>query len=72
MTRLAREEYDRAQTPAQRLLASGRLSEAQRQALEREGLAVNPATLTRHIAQTRDALWKLRESHDARKQVQLG
>lgn len=64
--------YDRAQTPSQRLLASGMLSEVQRQALEREGSAINPATLAHQITQTLDALWKLREAHDARKQVQLG
>ena len=65
-------QYDRAQTPFQRLVASGALTAAQREALEREGSAINPATLARQIAQTLDALWKLRESHDARKQVQLG
>jgi len=64
--------YDRAQTPHQRLLASGVLTDAQREALEREGLAVNPATLAHQIAQTLDALWKLREAHDGRKQAQLG
>lgn len=64
--------YDRAQTPYQRLLASGVLNEAQRQAVERQFLAINPAPLARQIEQTLDALWKLREHHEARPQAQLG
>lgn len=64
--------YDRAQTPFQRLCASGVLPEAQREALEREFLAVNPVTLARQIAQTLDALWKLRKPHETRTQIQLG
>lgn len=64
--------YDRAQTPYQRLLASGVLTEAQRDALEREFRAINPVPLAHQIDQTLDALWKLRESHETRKQAQLG
>lgn len=56
--------YDRAQTPYQRLLASGVLNEAQRQALERAFLALNPATLAPAISQTLEMLWTLRERHD--------
>lgn len=64
--------YDHAQTPYQRLLASGVLTEAQRDALEREFRAINPVPLAHQIDQTLDALWKLRESHETRKQAQLG
>ena len=63
--------YDRAQTPYQRLLASGVLPAAQRDALAREFRALNPVTLARQIDQTLDALWKLRESHETRNQAQL-
>ena len=62
-----RKRYDVAQTPYQRLLAAGVLSEAQRQALEREFLALNPATLAPAISQTLDMLWTLRERHDRAK-----
>jgi len=64
--------YDRAQTPYQRLLASRVLPEAQRQALERELLVINPATLARQIDQTLEALWKLRESREPRKEAHFG
>lgn len=64
--------YDRAQTPYQRLLASGVLSEAERQGLEREFVAINPATLARQIDRTLEALWKPRETHETRKQVHCG
>jgi len=64
--------YDRAQTPYQRALASGGLPEAQRQALEREFLAINPATLARQIDHTLEALWKLHDSNEARRQTHVG
>lgn len=64
--------YDRAQPPSQRLLASRVLTEAQRQALERESLAINPATMARQIDQTLDALWKLRDHHERSTQTQVG
>ncbi|MBI4392108.1 MAG: transposase family protein, partial [candidate division NC10 bacterium] len=52
-----RKRYDVAQTPYQRLLAAGVLSDAQRQALEQEFLALNPASLAQEIRQTLDTLW---------------
>lgn len=55
--------YDVARTPYQRLLAAGVLSAAQRQALEQEFLALNPATLAPAISQTLEMLWTLRERH---------
>lgn len=64
--------YDRAQTPYQRVLASAVLPEGQRQALEREFRAINPATLARQIAQTLDALWKCREPSEARTRAHVG
>jgi hypothetical protein len=64
--------YDRAQTPYQRLLASGVLPAAQREALAREFQALNPLTLAREIDQTLDTLWKLREAPAGRTQAQLG
>lgn len=64
--------YDAARTPYQRLLASGILSGAQRQALERQFLAINPVALTRQITQTLETLWTLGESHQARKQGKVG
>lgn len=58
--------YDRPHTPYQRLLALGTLGDGQRQTLERQFLALNPATLARHIDQTLEALWKLGDSHRPR------
>lgn len=62
-----RKRYDVARTPYQRLLAAGVLSDAQRQTLEREFLAMNPATLAHTISQTLEMLWRLREQHDRAK-----
>lgn len=56
--------YDAAQTPYQRLVASGVLSSTQQQALEAERLAINPAMLTAQIEHTLDALWKCRVTSD--------
>jgi hypothetical protein len=53
--------HDAAQTPYQRLIAAGVLPTGQRQALEREFLAINPVALARQLDQTLDALWKLRD-----------
>lgn len=64
--------YDAAQTPYQRVLASGVLSAGQRQALERDFHAINPAALARQIDQTLEALWKMSESHESRTTGRLG
>jgi len=64
--------YDAAQTPYQRLLASGILSDAHRQALERQFLTLNPVALAQQITQTLDTLWSLGESPRARKQATVG
>lgn len=67
-----RKRYDAAQTPYQRVLASHVLSVAQRQDLERQFRAINPATLARQIVHTLEALWPLADSPRARPRAQLG
>jgi len=51
--------YDAAQTPYQRLLATGVLSPEARGRLEQQFLAVNPATLAQQIQGTVERLWTL-------------
>lgn len=51
--------YDTAQTPYQRLRASGVLEEEQRQALERLYRSVNPVRLRAEIDAALEVLWKL-------------
>ena len=64
--------YDPAQTPYQRLLAADALTTPQRQALQRQFLALNPAALARQITQTLETLWTLSESQRVRKQSKVG
>jgi hypothetical protein len=56
--------YDRAQTPYQRLVASGVLSSAEHSAMEAVLSDLNPVTLNREIQATLQKLWNLRESHE--------
>ena len=51
--------YDRAQTPYRRLLASGVLTPARRDALVAEYHRLNPLQLRAELAVRLDALWKL-------------
>jgi hypothetical protein len=51
--------YDAAQTPYQRLLATGVLTPAGRAALEQQFLALNPATLAAAIQQALERVWSL-------------
>lgn len=51
--------YDRAQTPYQRLLASGILSTAQREALAAEYAELNPVALRRDLQDRLQRLWRL-------------
>jgi transposase InsO family protein len=51
--------YDAAQTPYQRLLATGVLSAAARAALEQQFLTLNPATLADAIQRSLERLWSL-------------
>jgi hypothetical protein len=53
--------YDKAQTPYQRLLRSGVLTEEKRRELEAVYAALNPVTLLRQIRQTVEYLWTLAE-----------
>jgi transposase InsO family protein len=54
-----RKRYDRAQTPYRRLLASGILTPAHRDALAAEYARLNPLQLRDDLAARLDALWKL-------------
>jgi hypothetical protein len=51
--------YDRAQTPWQRLCASGALTPAPRQQLETAYLALNPLRLRRELDAALAVLWRL-------------
>jgi len=64
--------YDAAQTPYQRVVAMGELTDVQRQTLEHQFLAIDPAALARQIDQTLEALWKLGDSQRPRKSADLG
>lgn len=54
--------YDAAQTPYQRLLATGALTSEARAALEREFLALNPASLAAEIQRALERLWSLADT----------
>jgi transposase InsO family protein len=54
-----RKHYDRAQTPYQRLLAAGALSDAQQEALASYYAYLNPVQLCSQIEQAQQTLWKL-------------
>jgi hypothetical protein len=58
--------YDEPQTPYQRLLAAGVLSEPARVALEKRFLTLNPAQSQRRIDQLLRQLWELAERPSAR------
>ncbi len=64
--------YDAAQTPYQRLVATGVLTPAQRHALEAQFHALDPIALTRDVEQTLDVLWKLADTRRARAEVARG
>jgi hypothetical protein len=52
-------QFDRAQTPYQRLLASGALSQEERQTLEAIYKSLNPVQLCAQIEEAQQVLWKL-------------
>ena len=54
-------EYDKAQTPYQRLLKSGILTEDKRRELANVYNALNPVTLLKQIRQSVEHLWTLAE-----------
>jgi hypothetical protein len=64
--------YDAPRTPAQRMLLSGVLTEAQRQALDQQCLALDPIALARDIQQTLDLLWKLADTRPIRREAARG
>ncbi len=53
--------YDTAQTPYQRLLRSGVLTEAKKQELANIYGALNPVTLLKQMRQSVEQLWTLAE-----------
>jgi hypothetical protein len=63
--------YDRPLTPYQRVLAAGCLSEADREELVSQYLALNPASLRRRIENTLRRLWSL-TSHTVQNQRRAG
>jgi hypothetical protein len=58
--------YDAPRTPSQRMLLTGVLTEAQRQALDQQSLALDPIGVARDIQQTLDLLWKLADTRPRR------
>jgi hypothetical protein len=64
--------YDAPQTPAQRVLAAGVLSPAQRAALEQQGQSLDPLALARDIQFTLDTLWKLADTRAPRQETARG
>jgi hypothetical protein len=54
-----KKRYDQAQTPYQRLVASGVLTEEQKAKLERTYLSLNPARLKRQIDEALGVLWQM-------------
>jgi len=53
--------YDKAQTPYQRLLKSGVLTEAKQQELAAMYYGLNPVLLLKQINENLECLWKLAE-----------
>lgn len=66
-----RKVYDTAQTPYQRLLKSGILSEAKQRELKELYQSLNPATLLEHINSSLETLWKLEEKHNTHKPYRI-
>ena len=64
--------YDAPQTPAQRVLAAGVLSPAQRAALAQQGHVLDPIALARDIQHTLDRLWKLADTRAPRQEAARG
>jgi len=64
--------YDTAQTPYQRVLATGGLTADQRQALVGQFHALDPIALARDIQRTLDMLWKLADTRRPRQEATRG
>jgi len=63
--------YDTAQTPYQRLLSYGVISEVKRKELKAIYLSLNPETLLQEINGSLDKLWELEESKIKRKRYKI-
>jgi hypothetical protein len=61
-----RKQYDVAQTPYRRVLASAGLAPAARARLEHEHAAVGPTTVWKEVAAARAALWRLPSRREPR------
>jgi integrase-like protein len=64
--------YDSAQTPYQRLLATGTLTPERGHALAQQYQALDPIALARDIRQTLDTLWKLADTPRGRRETGRG
>lgn len=64
-----KKKYDDAQTPYQRLLASGVLDEPKRESLAKLYASLNPVKLRAQIDESLEALWKLADRAGASKSV---
>lgn len=62
-----RKRYDKARTPYQRLLESGVLGEAERQALDQLYRSLNPVELRAQVERELEALWRLADRPGAGK-----
>jgi hypothetical protein len=54
-----RKQYDQAQTPYQRVLASPHVTQADKDALQQQFLSLNPVALRRALDQALAQFWKL-------------
>ena len=63
--------YDTAQTPYQRLLRSGVLTEAKKQELAATYHGLNPVLLLKQINDNLESLWNLAEHHHCRGKLKL-
>jgi len=63
--------YDTAQTPYQRLLRFGILSEAKQRELKDLYQSLNPAMLLEHINSSLEILWKLEDRNSTRKSYRI-
>ncbi len=61
--------YDKAQTPYQRLLNSGTLTEAKKAELYGTYARLNPVRLLKQINDSLEYLWKLRDRHPGEKSI---
>ena len=63
--------YDTAQTPYQRVLKSGALTDAKKAELESIYAHLNPLVLLKQINDNVESLWKLRDRHPGEKTMSI-